>query len=192
MINSRKVFYPRLAPSRNIVVVLALFIISATQTFLVAQEDSNHTNKSTSLMLQFYGPEVLGIHINHNASKRISLNLGLGVDLGTHLGANAYLTNRDLKRFAWYGGLQAYWIRKTEGFVNTDFFGSMSTGSSTSDKSESQVGVYFPIGFEYMAKKGFTIQADVGPNLVSDDWSQVNTAPINGSFKIGYTFRPKK
>ncbi len=192
MINSFKAFYQRLAPSRNIAVVLALFINSATETFMIAQEDSNHTKKSTSLMLQFYGPEVLGVHVNHNASKRISLNLGLGVDLDLHLGTNAYLTDRDLKRFAWYGGGQMYWIRKTEGFINTDFFGSMSTGSYTTDKRESQVGVYFPIGFEYIARKGFTIQADVGPNLVSDDWSQVNTAPINGSFKIGYTFRPKK
>ena len=46
--------------------------------------------------------------------------------------------------------------------------------------------------FYSMTKKGFTIQLDVGPNLIGKDWGQTNTAPIMGSFKIGYTFRAKQ
>jgi hypothetical protein len=43
-----------------------------------------------------------------------------------------------------------------------------------------------------MAKKGFTIQLDIGPNFIKEDWGQTNTADILGSLKIGYTFRPKQ
>ena len=87
---------------------------------------------------------------------------------------------------------RVYWIRKAEPFINTDFFGSMGSTSYTDNKRESQVGVYFPIGFEYIAKKGFTLQIDIGPNLVGKDWAQTSTAPIVGSFKIGYTFKPRQ
>jgi len=109
--------------------------------------------------------------------------------LGIHLGTNFYLTNRNIKRFAWYGGLQLYLIREFQ-FNTGNIFGSMGS-SSTTNKRESQAGIYFPIGFEYMAKKGFALQIDIGPNIVGKDWAQTNTAPIMGSFKIGYTFRPK-
>lgn len=190
MMNSFQVFYRRLVPLRNSVALFAVFAISATQTLLIAQQDNSDTKRSTSLMLQFFGPEALGIHVNHNATKRISLNLGLGADLGIHIGANAYLTNRNLKRFAWYGGLQLYLIREFQ-FTPGDIFGSMGS-SSTKNKRESQVGIYFPVGFEFIAKKGFTLQMDLGPNLVQKDWAQTNTAPILGSFKIGYTFRAKQ
>jgi len=188
MVNSSQVFYRRLVLPKIIFVLLILFVVSATET-MIAQQDKGDTENSTSLMLQFFGPEALGIHLNHNVSQRFSLNLGLGVGLDAHLGLNAYLTNRDLKRFAWYGGLQVYLIREVQ-FISVDIFGSM--GSSTTNKRESQVGVYVPLGFEYIAKKGFTIQMDVGPNFVRDDWSQTNTASFMGSLKIGYTFKPKQ
>ena len=188
MVNSSQVFYRRLVLPKIIFVFLILFIVSATET-MIAQQTKDDTEKSTSLMLQFFGPEALGIHINHNASQRFSLNLGLGAGLDAHIGLNAYLTKRDLKRFAWYGGLQVFIIREVQ-LISGNLFGSM--GSSTTNKRESQVGVYIPIGFEYIAKKGFTIQLDVGPNFVKDDWGQTNTASYMGSLKIGYTFKPKQ
>ena len=190
MINSFQVFYRKLVPSRNIVAVFLLFTITATQTFLTAQQVNSDIKGSTSLMLQFFGPEALGINLNHNASQRVSLNAGLGADLGIHIGANAYLTDRSLKHFAWYGGVQLYLIREFQ-FSTGNIFGSWGS-SSTTNKRESQAGIYFPIGFEYIAKKGFTVQMDVGPNLVGKDWAQTNTAPIMGSLKIGYTFKPRR
>jgi hypothetical protein len=81
-------------------------------------------------------------------------------------------------------------IRKFQ-FSTGNFLGSWGS-SSTTNKRESQPGIYFPIGFEYIAKKGFTVQMDVGPNLVGKDWVQTNTAPIMGSLKIGYTFNPRQ
>lgn len=187
MINSFQVFYRRLVPSLKIVSLLIFFTISATQTFLTAQQVNSDIKSSTSLMLQFFGPEALGIHINHNSTKRISLNIGLGADLGIHIGTNAYLTNRNQKHFAWYGGLQLYLIREFQ-FSSGNLFGNMES-TSTKNKRESQAGIYLPIGFEYIAKKGFTFQIDVGPNFVREDWAQTNTAPIMGSLKIGYTFK---
>ncbi len=189
MVNSLKVFYQRSVPLRNSMIFLVLLLVSATKTPVIAQQATSETKKATSLMLQFFGPEALGIHVNHNASQRVSLNAGLGADLGVHIGANAYLTDRTLKRFAWYGGVQLYVIREFQ-FYAGNIFGS--TGSSAGNKRETQIGVYIPVGFEYMAKKGFTLQLDIGPNLIKEDWGQTNTAIIMGSLKIGYTFRPKQ
>ena len=53
-----------------------------------------------------------------------------------------------------------------------------------------QLGIYFPIGYESISKKGFTFQIDIGPNFVNENWEQINTSPIMGSIKIGIT--PKK
>ena len=189
MINASQGFYRRLVPPRNIAIFLVLLALSATKTLINAQQNSKDVKESTSLMLQFFGPEALGIHINHNVMPRVSLNLGIGFDLDAHLGFNAYFSNRELKRLALYGGLQVYLIRKVQ-FFTGNVFGS--TGSSSTNKRDSQVGLYLPIGFEYIAKKGFTIQLDVGPNIVRNNWNQTNTGIVMGSFKIGYTFRPKQ
>ena len=53
-----------------------------------------------------------------------------------------------------------------------------------------QLGVYFPIGYQSMAMKGFTFQIDVSPNITKENWDQANTSPFFGSIKIGIT--PKK
>ena len=194
MVKPLQVFHRRLVPLKTIVALLILFGVSATETFIIAQQDSSHIKKSTSLMLQFLGPEALGIHVNHNASKRISLNLGIGANLDAHLDVNAYINDRDLSSFSFYGGLQVYLLREFR-FSTGNIFGSMgsssSMGSSTTNKRELQVGLYIPVGVEYIAKKGFSIQLDIGPNFIGEDWGQTNTAPIMGSLKVGYTFRPK-
>ncbi len=189
MINTNSLCYRRLVPLHKRSVSFVLLTMAFMATPIHAQQtDIDPIQKSTSLMLQFFGPEALGIHVNHNTTKRIAMNFGLGVGLDAHIGLNGYLTDRSQKRFAWYGGLQVYLIREVV-FSAGDIFGSM--GSSGSSNKESQIGVYIPLGFEYIATKGFTLQLDIGPNLIGEDWGQTNTAPIMGSFKIGYTFRAK-
>jgi len=153
-----------------------LFIIITFNHSVVAQNDGVGLKGSTSLFGQTGGPEVIGVHINHNVSHRVSLNVGVGLLLDAHIGTNVYLTNRVEKRKSLYLGAQLSNIRE----VNI-------IGSSR----ERQFGVYIPIGFEYIAPKGFTLQIDVGPNFVNDDYDQVNTLAFFGSIKVGYTFRKK-
>jgi predicted RNA-binding protein with TRAM domain len=53
-----------------------------------------------------------------------------------------------------------------------------------------QFGIYLPVGYQLIGKKGFTLQVDIGPNFVNENWGQINTSPILGSIKLGIT--PKK
>jgi hypothetical protein len=128
---------------------------------------------STSLMLQLWGPEVLGIHLNHNISPRISLNLGVGLLLDAHLGANYYFTNRSHRKSSFYAGAQLAYIHE----YLFDFWNSRSAAT--------QLEVYLPIGYEYLGRRGFTFQADLGPNFVNEDWDQSNSLPFYGSIKVG-------
>jgi len=127
-------------------------------------------------MGQTWGPEGIGVHLNHNIGNKVSLNVGVGFLLDAHIGTNVYVTNRSKKRTSFYLGAQLATLRE----INI-------IGSSR----ERQLGIYIPIGFEYIATKGFTMQVDIGPNFVDDDWGQVNTIPFIGSIKIGYTFKKK-
>ncbi|MFK7814281.1 MAG: hypothetical protein AB8B59_17415 [Maribacter sp.] len=185
--NPLKVFHLMLVPQKIILIVIVISFLSSKENNLLAQSTKS-IEKSTSIMGQLFGPEALGIHLNQNLEKRFSLNIGLGIGLDAHLGFNVYLNNRELKRFAWYCGLQAYLIHEVV-FISGTIFGE--SDSSGSNKRDSQAGMYIPIGFEFISKNGFTIQLDLGPNFVKKDWDQTNTAPIMGSLKIGYTFRSK-
>lgn len=189
MTHFKQVACQKSVPLRKILVLFALYLLSTWSTTLAAQQKTNSFVQSTSLMGQLFGPEAAGVHLNQNLEKRFSLNVGIGFGLDAHLGFNVYLNNRDIKRFAWFTGLQAYLIHEVS-FGSINIFGD--SGSSGRDKRDSQAGLYVPIGFEYIAKNGFTIQLDLGPNFVQHDWGQTNTAPIMGSFKIGYTFRSKQ
>ena len=143
---------------------------------LLAQNSSGGLKGSTSLMGQLWGAEVVGVHINHNLDHRVSINAGVGVLLDAHLGTNVYLTQRTNKKASFYIGAQ---LTLTN---SVNLFGS---------SSESQWGAYLPIGYEYLSLKGFTVQVDIGPNFVENDWDQINTLPFMGSIKLGYTFRKK-
>lgn len=186
--NPLRVFHLMLVPQKIILVLMVFSLLSTVENNLQAQQSTNSIVKSTSLMGQLLGPEALGVHVNQNLEKRFSLNIGIGFGLDAHLGFNTYLNNRDLKRFAWYIGAQGYVVHEVS-FNTGNIFGDSETSSS--NKRDSQIGLYIPIGFEYIAKKGFTLQLDIGPNFVKNDWDQINTAPIMGSLKIGYTFRAK-
>ena len=143
---------------------------------MAAQTRVANIKGSTSLMGQYWGLEILGVHVNHNLNHWLSINAGLGLGLQFHLGANFYLSKRTEKKTSFYVGAQTGRIREY------NIFGPFG---------ESQFAVYLPIGFEYIASKGFTIQLDVGPNFVENDWAQSNTSSILGSIKIGYTFKKK-
>ncbi|MEH0154700.1 hypothetical protein V6R21_11215 [Limibacter armeniacum] len=156
---------------------LFLYILFIIPPNCYAQKESTRVYNSTSIFLQLFGPEFLGVNLNYNINKRASLNLGLGVLLDGHIGTNIYVTDRSYHTSSMYIGTQAALINYNPIF-----------GSS----SEMQIGLYIPIGYEYIAKKGFTIQFDIGPNLVRHDWGQANTEVLNASLKIGTTIRSKK
>jgi len=155
-------------------VALGFFI---AQHSMLAQNSISDVRGSTSLFGQLYGIEVLGISVNHNINNRFSINGGFGIGPTFHLGGNFYFNRKPEKKTSFYIGTQVGSIR--EAYLLGSGFG------------DSQLAVYFPIGFEYIAAKGFTIQIDLGPNFTQEDWEQANTLPLYGSLKIGYTFRKK-
>lgn len=155
---------------------ILISIIAVFKNRLSAQNVIPDLKGSTSLTGQLWGFEAVGLNLNHNINHRISINAGLGVVLDLHVGTNIYLSNRKKKKTSLYIGAQ---------------FGSIKQISLFGSSDKSQLGVYLPIGFEYIALKGFTIQVDIGPNFVKEDWIQINTFPVLGSLKIGYTFRKK-
>lgn len=177
-------YRPRLVPRKLIPMLLTSFI-AAVMTNTVAAQQATTTSTSTSLMLQFFGPEALGIHVNHNTNDRFSMNIGLGLGLDAHIGVNVYPSRQNSRPISWYGGLQLFIVSQ----VSIGSIALFGTGSSGSSKKDSQIGAYIPIGLEYVAKKNFTIQVDIGPNFVKEDWDQTNTGTFMGSLKIGYTFR---
>ena len=168
--SSKRIMYLKFL---SVVPVLVFFLF---QGAMQAQDRQSDIKGSTSLMAQVYGLEVLGVNINYNINHWISINGGIGIGPSFHIGANFYLNRRAEKKTSFYVGGQIGSIR--EYFIYGGF-------------GDSQLGAYLPIGFEYIAARGFTIQVDVGPNFAKEDWGQVNTIPFWGSIKIGYTFRRK-
>ncbi len=157
-------------------ILFSTILIAIFTNTLSAQNTVPDLKGSTAVVGQLWGIETIGLNINHNINHRVSINAGLGILLDLHLGANLYLTNRTKKKTSFYIGTQVGLIRQISIFGSSD---------------ESQLGIYAPIGFEYIALKGFTILVDIGPNFVKEDWDQISTFPIMGSLKIGYTFRKK-
>lgn len=152
-------------------------------TKLIAQNDTLKFNGKSSLLLDIYGPEVIGIYFNYYINNRISVNTGLGIFLDFHLGTNVYLIRRNKSRHAIYIGGQIAHYRTIP----------VSFGWGDPHEPDSQFGIYFPIGYEYCAKKNFTLQIDLGPNIVSEEnWGQTNTYPLMFSIKIGKTFNLSK
>lgn len=156
--------------------ILFTAIIGFSNNGLLAQNNLADLKGSTSLMGQFWGIESVGFNLSHNINHRVSINGGLGVLLDYHLGTNFYLTDRRKKKSSFYLGVQIGSVRQVSIFGSSD---------------ESQLGIYVPLGFEYISSNGFTFQIDIGPNFVKEDWAQINTYPFLGSLKIGYTFKKK-
>ena len=134
---------------------------------------SNNYNRITSVFLQVWGPEIIGFHFNTFIANRFSVNLGIGIITDAHIGFNMYFSNRNKSISSIYLGIQ---------LISYNHFNPFGSSSGR------QFGIYLPIGIEIIARNGFTIQFDVGPNVVEEDWEQRNTEPFLVSFKIGYTF----
>lgn len=166
----------------NKILIILFFIFIIMQGSLLAQKTSD-LNGSVSTLVQILGPELLGGYFNVNVNKRISVNAGLGVNLDAHLGSNVYLTNRINSLSALYTGVQLIYLREFT-LIDICFYGSCSSGNP-----ETQIGTYIPFGFEYIARRGFTIQLEAGLNFVQEDWGQRNTAPFLWLLRIGHTFK---
>ncbi len=156
------------------IIICAMFVFGM-HTKTIAQ-DSLSIAQTGGFYLQVYGPELFGLHINMNAGSKVSVNLGIGIDLDYHIGMNYYFGNRHISCSSIFAGLQ---IASQREFL---VFGG-------SDEFRRQPALYIPIGYEYIARKGFSIQLDIGPNFVRENWDQWNTYPVNFSFKIGYVIR---
>jgi hypothetical protein len=150
--------------------ICLLFFVS-----LKAQNDSVKFAGRPSFYLQAWGPEGLGAHFNIYLSNRMSLNAGLGFNIDAHIGTNFYFTKRNKSKGAFYAGTQ---------FCSYRIFKFNFTGK------ERQLAIYFPVGYEYIGKKGFSFQIDIGPNIIQKNWGQYNSLPILASLKIGIS--PKK
>ncbi|MBP7238960.1 MAG: hypothetical protein KBA14_01940 [Saprospiraceae bacterium] len=144
---------------------------------LSAQDEMGTLKGSPAIFLQLYGPEILGLHINYNISNHFSANTGIGLNADFHIGSNYYITKRKLGHFSIYSGFQLI-----------SYHEFSYSGSSGGDR---QNGLYIPVGFEYVAHRGFTMQLDIGPNFYKYDYAQRNTVPFFGSLKIGITFLRK-
>lgn len=127
----------------------------------------------SAFLIQFWGPEILGFHFILNPLNRISINMGLGLFGNMHLGINYYFIDRTRSTSSIYIGSQFALVQK---FI---LFG---TGG------EGQLGMYIPLGYEYMARNGFIFQVDFGANIIEKDWGQRNTKPFLASLKIGYAY----
>jgi len=170
-----KRWWQYLIAMRNLTVLFTLFACLLTDN-LLAQTRSDNDRGRTSLLFQFGGPELLGVHVNVLIADRITVNAGLGFDLDAHIGSSYYLIKSENSGKRMYVGFELSTIQMI--LISGDMSGVR------------QIGVYFPIGYELITQKGFTFQIDIGPNLVKENWGQFNTFPIIVSIKIGIT--PKK
>jgi hypothetical protein len=121
---------------------------------------------------QLWGPEILGFHLNFLPHDHLSVNLGIGLNFDTHVGANVYLKDRNSAARSLYIGAQV---------IHYQQFLFSGSGADT------QLGIYLPLGYESVSSGGFTIQIESGPNFVSKDWSQSNTLPFIASVRLGKT-----
>lgn len=159
---------------RFAIIAISIFLlIGSLQS--IAQTTRTIPERQVGLFAQAWGPEVIGVHVAYSLSNRVGLNTGLGLNMDAHLGTSVYLLSRAKHQTSIYIGVQAITYREYLLF-----------GSS---EAERQLGIYCPIGVEYIAVEGFTVQVEVGPNFVQEDWEQVNTFPFMASLKIGYTFK---
>lgn len=152
-----------------------IVLLFGSYTSLLAQFDSTSFKHRTSLLLSINGQEWFGAYVNHYFTNRISANIGVGGLLDAHVGINYYLFKRNKSESAVYVSAQAAACKKFTLFNDTE---------------ERQLVIYIPIGYEYVGKKGFTFQIDMGLNFVSKtNWGQPNTRPFLFSVKIGKTFK---
>ena len=156
--------------------VIVIFLFLFNPVWLYAQSDTSGFKGKTALMLDLFGPELVGGYVNYYTGNRISVNAGIGINLSLHLGTNVYLIKRNNSRHSVYLGGQIAFLRMLT--MNLGPYGKPP-------EPDSQAGFYIPAGYEYIGKKKLIIQVDVGPNFVAENWDQFNTYPVIFSIKIG-------
>lgn len=154
---------------------LALPLLFVTEG--LAQNDSLDYYDATGIYVEVLGPSLLGLNANYYLGNRVSFNLGAGVNLDIHLGANLYLINRARSNHSLYISGQVCMIRE----LTTPMYANISS-------KKKQTGLFVPLGYEFVGKKGFSVQLECGPNFVNEDYGQTNTKPLVFLIRLGKTF----
>ncbi len=168
-------FLPFISRTKRILLLLALPLILAVEGR--AQNDSLDFYDATGIYVEGLGPSLLGLNANYYLGNRVSFNLGAGINLDLHLGANLYLINRARSNHSLYIGGQICMIRE----LTTPLYANISS-------KKKQTGLFVPLGYEFVGKKGFSVQLECGPNFVNEDYGQMNTKPVVFLIRLGKTF----
>ena len=155
---------------------MILFALTFNQ--LSAKEFPDSLRAKNSLTFQLFGPEVFGVCYNHYLSRHFSLNAGIGAGMCIHIGFNYYPLK--VSPFSLYFGGQLCRLTLVD-------LGNLV------ENHGSQAGFYLPVGLQYTAPKGFTLQFEGGYIIFKEDWGQRNTQPFLYTIRIGKTwFKQKK
>ena len=157
--------------------LILILLLSAMSVQLKAQVDTLDFFDATGVHVELMGPSLVGINFNYYFGNRLSTNLALGANLDVHLGANFYLISRERSRHSVYISAQLCMIRQ----LSLPLYKDISARNK-------ETGLYIPLGYEFIGKKGFTLQLECGANFVSQDFGQTNTKPVVFLMRIGKTF----
>lgn len=161
--------------TKRIFLVLALPLLFVAEG--LAQNDSLDYYDATGIYVEALGPSLLGLNANYYLGNRVSFNLGAGINLDIHLGANLYLINRARSNHSLYISGQVCMIRE----LTTPMYVNISS-------KKKQTGLFVPLGYEFVGRKGFSMQVECGPNFVNEDYGQTNTKPVVFLIRLGKTF----
>ncbi len=167
-------------------IILFILLTNLVSLNLSAQRDSTATENraitnegharsvkqgSYSIMFQLFGPEGIGVYGNYYLIRKFSINAGFGFGTDAHIGANYYLTRKQFSGL--YLGAQVCRIAE----MNLDKLIDFNTNSQT--------GLYIPVGVEFNSKRGFIFSAELGYNMVKTDYDQLNTQPFVFAIRLG-------
>jgi hypothetical protein len=155
-----------------------LSYILLSPLYLFSQSESPDYKGSTSLLFHLGVPELVGLEVNHYLNNRLSINLGLGFTLNCHAGSNFYLVERSHSPSSVYTGFQL--VLYNDSYV-------------LGGEGEKWRGIYIPIGYEYVGRKGLTFQLDLGPCFFERKYfaSDTPSTYFFCSIKIGKTIKRK-
>lgn len=139
-----------------------------------SQIASDSLPRRLSLLAELGGPEGLGVYAGYYVTDALALTVGVGLNFDAHLGMQLYFGGHTRSAHSVYAGAH---------FVICNQY--VLAGPA----GDRQGGVFIPLGYEYLARGGFTLQVEVGPNFVGTHWSQVNTRRILASIRLGKTWR---
>jgi len=158
---------------KNLVIISCLLLSSG---HLFSQTEAPSFKGRTSFLFKIGTPEGIGLDLNHYLNNRFSLNLGYGYTGNCHTGTNLYLIKRDHSASSVYTGMQFVLFSDSYVFENFD---------------KKWRGAYIPVGYEYVGKKGFTFQLDLGPCFFEKKYFTHDTPStyLFWTVKIGITIK---